>query len=33
MANMTTVEDQALDRRYDESGGDPNCFLLTCSHF
>lgn len=33
MANMTAVEDQALDCCYDESGGDPNCFLLTCSHF
>jgi len=22
-----------LDRYYHESGGDPSCFLATCSHF
>ena len=31
--NMTTVEDDALDRCYAESGQDPSCFLATCSHF
>jgi hypothetical protein len=31
--NMTTVEDDALNRCYDESGGDPSCYLATCSHF
>jgi hypothetical protein len=33
LANMTDVEDDALDRCYQESGGDPSCFLATCSHF
>ena len=33
LVNMTVVEDTALDRCYSESGGDPTCFLLTCSHF
>ncbi len=32
-ANMTDVEDDALDRCYQESGGDPSCYLATCSHF
>jgi len=31
--NMTDVEDDALDRCYQESGGDPSCYLATCSHF
>ncbi len=31
--NMTDVEDQALDRCYQESGGDGSCYLATCSHF
>jgi hypothetical protein len=31
--NMTAVEDDALDRCSAESGGDPNCYLATCSHF
>ena len=31
--NMTSVEDDALDRCYEESGGDPNCYLATCSHY
>jgi hypothetical protein len=31
--NMTEVEDAALDRCYEESGGDQSCFLATCSHF
>jgi len=30
--NMNDVEDDALDRCYQESGGDPSCFLATCSH-
>jgi hypothetical protein len=33
LINMTAVEDDALDRCYQESGGDPSCFLATCSHF
>jgi len=33
LGNMTPVEDQALDRCYEESGGDPSCYLLSCSHF
>jgi hypothetical protein len=31
--NMTSVEDDALDRCYSESGGDTSCVLATCSHF
>ena len=30
---MTSVEDDALDRCYSESGGDQSCYLATCSHF
>jgi hypothetical protein len=30
--NMTDVEDDALDRCYYGSGGDPTCFLATCTH-
>jgi hypothetical protein len=33
LTNMSYVEDDALDRCYQESGGDPNCFLATCSHY
>jgi hypothetical protein len=33
LINMTTIEDDAMDRCYSESGSDPSCFLLTCSHF
>ena len=33
LENMTTVEDDALDRCYEESGGDNSCYLATCSHF
>lgn len=33
LAHMNDVEDDALDRCYQESGGDPNCYLATCSHF
>jgi hypothetical protein len=33
LANMTGVEDDALDRCYQESGGDQSCYLATCSHF
>jgi hypothetical protein len=32
LANMTDVEDDALDRCYSESGQDTTCFLATCSH-
>ncbi len=31
-ANMTDVEDDALDRCYSESGQDTTCVLMTCSH-
>jgi hypothetical protein len=33
LVNMTAVEDDALDRCYQESGSDPSCYLATCSHF
>jgi len=33
LVNMTTVEDDALDRCYAESGGDQSCYLATCSHY
>jgi len=33
ITNMTAVEDDALDRCYEESGGDQSCYLATCSHF
>ena len=33
LANMTSVEDDALDRCYQESGGDSSCYLATCSHY
>lgn len=33
LTNMSDVEDDALDRCYQESGGDPSCYLATCSHF
>jgi hypothetical protein len=32
LANMTDVEDDALDRCYNESGQDSTCVLSTCSH-
>jgi hypothetical protein len=31
-ANMTEVEDDALDRCYSESGQDATCVLATCTH-
>lgn len=33
MNNMTGIEDDALDRCYQESGGDQSCYLATCSHY
>ncbi len=30
--DMTGVEDDALDRCYQESGQDASCYLATCSH-
>ena len=33
LGNMTGVEDDALDRCYQESGQDPSCYLATCSHY
>jgi hypothetical protein len=33
LPDMTTAEDDALDRCYSESGGDPSCYLATCSHY
>ena len=32
LANMTDVEDDALDRCYAESGQDATCYLATCTH-
>jgi hypothetical protein len=31
--SMTGIEDDALDRCYQESGQDNSCYLATCSHF
>ncbi len=33
LVDMTAIEDDALDRCYQESGGDPSCYLASCSHF
>ncbi len=33
LPDMTTVEDDALDRCYSESGSDQSCYLATCSHY
>ncbi len=33
LGNMTSVEDDALDRCYQESGSDNSCYLATCSHY
>ncbi len=33
LANMSEIEDEALDRCYSESGGDQSCYLATCTHF
>ena len=33
LIDMTAIEDDALDRCYQESGGDPSCYLASCSHF
>jgi hypothetical protein len=33
LVNMTAIEDDALDRCYEESGGDQGCYLATCSHY
>jgi hypothetical protein len=33
LANMTAIEDDALDRCYAESSQDPSCVLLSCSQF
>jgi hypothetical protein len=32
LANMTDVEDDALDRCYSESGQDTSCVLVGCTH-
>lgn len=32
LASMSNVEDDALDRCYAESGQDPSCALVSCSH-
>ncbi len=32
LADMTQVEDDALDRCYAESGQDPTCVLASCTH-
>jgi hypothetical protein len=31
--SMMTVEDDAIDRCYSESGKDTSCYLATCSHY
>jgi hypothetical protein len=33
LERMTDIEDDALDRCAAESGGDPSCTLMSCSHF
>ena len=33
LVNMTAIEDDSLDRCYQESGNDPSCYLVSCSHF
>ncbi len=33
LENMTAVEDDALDRCYNESGNDASCYLASCTHF
>ena len=33
LMNMTSVEDDALDRCYQESGGDESCHVATCTHY
>ena len=33
LGHMTQVEDDALDRCYQESGGDESCHLATCSPY
>lgn len=32
LQDMTAIEDAALDRCYAESGQDPSCRLVSCSH-
>ena len=32
LGNMTEVEDDALDRCYNESGQDGTCVLMSCTH-
>jgi hypothetical protein len=32
LANMTDIEEDALDRCYNESGQDTTCVLATCTH-
>jgi hypothetical protein len=33
LVNMTAVEDDALDRCYEESGSDESCHIATCTHY
>ncbi len=33
LGNMSSVEDDALDRCYSESQGDQSCYIATCTHF
>jgi hypothetical protein len=33
ITNMTAIEDDTLDRCYAESGNDPSCYLVSCSHY
>jgi hypothetical protein len=33
LQNMSSVEDDALDRCYAETQGDQSCFIATCTHY
>jgi hypothetical protein len=33
LQNMSSVEDDALDRCYQESQGDQSCYIATCTHY
>lgn len=33
LQNMSSVEDDALDRCYSETQGDTSCYIATCTHY
>jgi hypothetical protein len=33
LQNMSSVEDDALDRCYSETQGDQSCYIATCTHY